>query len=742
MAGGINSYGPPLIDFNPLARLYTSYQQAQQNTLQNDILQLQKQQMQQEMQANAAAPELLKQALAPSSGPGLSAAQAAAPAVAATAAPSAPKVPTFAAIQGSAPSTNIRGVIESASNANGVPLSYMTRTAQIESSFNPNAGARTSSAKGLYQFTDDTAKRFGLTNPYDASANAQAAAELATVNAQGLEAALGRKPREWEVYLAHQQGLGGAKGLLANPNARAADIVGERAVRNNGGDPNMSAAAFAGMWKQKYGATGDQVFALGNQVQQVPTLTADAGPPAVPVAPGIAPQSAGLTTAGGDTALGGTARQAAPAQDNLPLPVPQFDRNAPLPPDLQMDPRKEAILQQLAAGTSKQAPFARQMLQEHSQRVAAWRTAQEQRAAQLEVAQYNAQEAARRSREEAAARAGERREERETKWELREVNGDLLRVNPYTNQSSVVAKRGEFRPMTPEERTAYGVAENTGAFIGPDGKPVSMPGTPAGQKVESAYDVNLGKYLSELYTETQKAGRAATSTRNSLRLMDTLSRQPNFYSGTGEGMVTQAKKALVALGGNGDAASANEIFNSLANDVVLGKLGGSLGAGVSNTDVSFIRATAGDLAKTPEGNRLLIQVTDKMMQRQEDIAKRAREYAKTHGGRIDSGFEAELADWAAANPLFNEAQVTEMQLAARAGGGAPDITAPVPAAGSGAAQAAPARQQRATPRAFKAVDTTADIPAGATVYDSVDKKWLRKNPDGSLSEVADPRRAR
>lgn len=134
-----------------------------------------------------------------------------------------------------------------------LPSGYLARTAQIESAGDPNAKNPNSSAGGLFQFIDSTAQQYGLADRFDPAASADAAARLARDNAAILKRTLGRDPTSAELYLAHQQGAGGAARLLSNPNARASDIVGEDAVRLNGGDLDMTAGQFAGLWTGKFG---------------------------------------------------------------------------------------------------------------------------------------------------------------------------------------------------------------------------------------------------------------------------------------------------------------------------------------------------------------------------------------------------------------------------------------------------------------------------------------------------------
>ena len=50
----------------------------------------------------------------------------------------------------------IAGAIKQAANTTGASFEYLLATAKMESNFNPTAGASTSSARGLYQFIDQT----------------------------------------------------------------------------------------------------------------------------------------------------------------------------------------------------------------------------------------------------------------------------------------------------------------------------------------------------------------------------------------------------------------------------------------------------------------------------------------------------------------------------------------------------------------------------------------------------------
>lgn len=137
----------------------------------------------------------------------------------------------------------------------GLPAGYLMRTAQIESSLNPNAKNPNSSAGGLFQFIDSTANAYGLQDRFDPMQATDAAARLARDNMASLSRGVGRAPTAAELYLAHQQGAGGALSLLRNPGASAASLVGGAAAGLNGGG-GQTAGDFVGQWNAKFGQPG------------------------------------------------------------------------------------------------------------------------------------------------------------------------------------------------------------------------------------------------------------------------------------------------------------------------------------------------------------------------------------------------------------------------------------------------------------------------------------------------------
>lgn len=161
----------------------------------------------------------------------------------------------------------IAGAIQNASAKTGTDFSYLLQQAQVESSFQADAKAKTSSAMGLYQFIDQTwlqmvnkyGDKYGLSGfadqisdsgkvsnskvreqilnlRNDANICSLMAGELACENKNYLESKVGGDIGSTELYMAHFMGPAGASKFLnalrANPTASAADAFPQAAAAN------------------------------------------------------------------------------------------------------------------------------------------------------------------------------------------------------------------------------------------------------------------------------------------------------------------------------------------------------------------------------------------------------------------------------------------------------------------------------------------------------------------------------
>jgi hypothetical protein len=165
----------------------------------------------------------------------------------------------------------IAGAIKQAASTTGTSFEYLLTTAKMESNFNPTAGASTSSARGLFQFIDQTwlgtvkeaGAQLGYGNYADAITKSssgsysvgdpaartailklrddpQAASAMAGVLTQSnsfrLTGKIGRRPTDGELYMAHFMGVGGAAKLITNaednPRASGARLFPNAAAAN------------------------------------------------------------------------------------------------------------------------------------------------------------------------------------------------------------------------------------------------------------------------------------------------------------------------------------------------------------------------------------------------------------------------------------------------------------------------------------------------------------------------------
>jgi hypothetical protein len=276
----------------------------------------------------------------------------------------------------------IAGAIRQAASSTGVSFEYLLTTAQLESSLNPQAQASTSTAKGLYQFIDQTwlatMKASGAANGYgqyadaisrtadgrytvadpstyaaimklrnDPTASATMAGSFTRANAQQLRSAIGRAPTDGELYIAHFLGPDGAARMInaadARSSANAADLFPQAASANPSifYDPAGHARSVGAVY-----AKLTSRFEIARAMSFPPSLRgtdtvasavpSNAAPPsgARPVVP---VDIAAVTQAFVEANVG-----------QAPLPLPAMTANKPLFQSMFSDPTRKAVTQTVA----------------------------------------------------------------------------------------------------------------------------------------------------------------------------------------------------------------------------------------------------------------------------------------------------------------------------------------------------------------------------------------------------------
>lgn len=181
-----------------------------------------------------------------------------------------------------------------------------------------------------------------------------------------------------------------------------------------------------------------------------------------------------------------------------------------------------------------------------------------------------------------------------------------------------------------------------------DGTTVTMGG-----KGNDAYEVEDAKSLVKLGNDLQEQGRAGSSAVATLGQMRKMLANDQVYTGILGEQVQALQRAGQALG-LGDGVQDTETFNALSKKAALDAMGGSLGAGFSNADRSFVIEQVPNLGNTKEGNLQLIDIQEKIAQHKVKVAKFVTDYKKAHNGKLDGNFQGALAEWAEQNPVFTQ----------------------------------------------------------------------------------------
>src|SRR4051812_48193301 len=203
-------------------------------------------------------------------------------------------------VSGGSGRDRVTAAIQLASARTGIQFDYLFNQARVESSLNPDAHGRTSSATGLFQFIEQTwlgmvkqhGAEHGLATEADAiqrgrnghyyvadpalrrqildlrrqpEAASAMAAEFASDNGRYIERRLGRPAEPVDLYLAHFLGAGGAARFLrahdSNPGAAAAAMLpaaarANRAVFYNRDGSARSFAEIRAHFAERMGGSG------------------------------------------------------------------------------------------------------------------------------------------------------------------------------------------------------------------------------------------------------------------------------------------------------------------------------------------------------------------------------------------------------------------------------------------------------------------------------------------------------
>jgi len=571
--------------------------------------------------------------------------------------------------------------VPSFTDASGAAGGYLATLRGKESGGNANARNPNSTATGIDQFTAGTwaglAKKYpelGLTpdGRTDPAQSTRAMERFTADNARALTAA-GVPITPGNLYVSHFLGEAGGprfvRGAMANPDAPATQFVTPEAAAanrtifyNRDGSPKTAGAVYAERTSRFGGG--------GGAPARTQVASAD---------PSFMPQSAVPAS---------TAPRQTPAQEAASLTLPAAEDPVPAEQRAQVAQAAPQVLVQAGMKPAAAAQF--QTMQPGSAQRVQWLV----KAMAHPAAPEGAKEGMK------ALLANELQMDRENRqmtpdqkeYAWRVANGFRGSVEDMLSEK----RKGADPAIIQEYEYAKSRNGYTGSLLDYTKSKAEAGSTKINNtnvaNAENEQDKVAQKDLGDFQVKTREGNRAASSSLASIRVMKQLVDDPSFYSGTFGGLATEAKKAAASLGiGAADGARANEGFRKLSSQFILDKAGGSLGGGFSNGDRQFIEQTGPNIENTPAGNKLILEMAERVALRQQEVHRQMVDYKRTHGGRLDDGFLSQIDAYGAANPVFAG---LENMPGVRAPASRPPAGTPAPgqreASASGALKPAPA----------------------------------------------------
>ena len=170
--------------------------------------------------------------------------------------------------------------------------------------------------------------------------------------------------------------------------------------------------------------------------------------------------------------------------------------------------------------------------------------------------------------------------------------------------------------------------------------------------IDNKQDTEIAKLSAKDYQNL--IGRAASANKELATISTLENLSDKAFSGAGAGALLQGAKVLKQLGVETEGLKETEVYEKLANTLVLDKSQQMSGA-LSNADMTFLQNTVPSLNTSKEGRKLTFEISRKLAEREKQVARLATEFRRNNQGAFDMGeFQAYLDEWKEANPLFEK----------------------------------------------------------------------------------------
>lgn len=184
----------------------------------------------------------------------------------------------------------------------------------------------------------------------------------------------------------------------------------------------------------------------------------------------------------------------------------------------------------------------------------------------------------------------------------------------------------------------------TGALVGTEPIGIAPPRVPLvnlGGSQESSMNAAFGQAVGQQLAAAVQAGQTAQADLARLEELGQLLSMPGVYQGTAGPLVLRVKEIGTALGipgieGVAESQAARAIGHQLALRYRNPESGFGLPGAISNRELDFLQRIVPGLENTPEGNRLILETTRRVAQRQVEVARAIEEYVAQNGS-IDLG---------------------------------------------------------------------------------------------------------
>jgi hypothetical protein len=170
------------------------------------------------------------------------------------------------------------------------------------------------------------------------------------------------------------------------------------------------------------------------------------------------------------------------------------------------------------------------------------------------------------------------------------------------------------------------------------------------QKMEGKQAQERGKFYAEIRSDIDKSAFSAPVQIANVNRMEQLLN--GIEGGALEGVKAKLASIAKSFGVNIDPnLGAKEAAIALANQMALGLRKEGTGV-MTDKDFEVFLASVPTLVTSVEGRQEMMTTMRKKLERDVEISRMAREYAKNNNGLIDDGFLEQVTNYRAENPIF------------------------------------------------------------------------------------------